>query len=72
MVRAQQRGVVETRVAAVRPMDDVMTVDEARALASRIGRVTFEHVRRERNREADRLANLAMDGAAGRTLTPGE
>jgi hypothetical protein len=34
--------------------------------------VTFEHVRRERNREADRLANLAMDEAAGRALKPGE
>jgi probable phosphoglycerate mutase len=38
--------------------------DEARALARQIGRVTFEHVRRELNREADRLANEAMDEAA--------
>ena len=37
---------------------------EAKALAGRIGRVTFEHVRREQNREADRLSNLAMDMAA--------
>jgi ribonuclease HI len=37
---------------------------EARARAARIGSVTFEHVRRELNREADRLANLAMDEAA--------
>jgi ribonuclease HI len=29
----------------------------------RIGHVTFEHVRRELNTEADRLANLAMDEA---------
>jgi ribonuclease HI len=36
---------------------------DARALIARIGRVTFEHVRRERNTEADRLANLAMDEA---------
>lgn len=34
---------------------------DARALVARIGRVTFEHVRREKNKEADRLANLAMD-----------
>jgi ribonuclease HI len=38
--------------------------EEARALARRIGRVTFEHVRREFNREADRLANEAMDEAS--------
>ena len=45
---------------------------EARVLASRTRRVTFEHDRRESNHEADRLANLAMDEAAGRALTPGE
>jgi ribonuclease HI len=38
--------------------------EEARSLARRIGRVTFEHVRREFNKEADRLANEAMDEAA--------
>jgi ribonuclease HI len=38
---------------------------KARLLAHEIGRVTFEHVRRESNAEADRLANLAMDDAAG-------
>jgi hypothetical protein len=26
-----------------------------------LGRVTFEHVRREQNVEADRLSNLGMD-----------
>lgn len=36
---------------------------EARALAAKIGRVDFEHVRRERNVHADRLANQAMDEA---------
>jgi probable phosphoglycerate mutase len=38
----------------------------ARLLAARVGRVRFHHVRRESNSEADRLANLAMDEAAGR------
>ena len=38
--------------------------EEARGLARQIGRVTFEHVRRELNKEADRLANEAMDDAA--------
>ena len=33
----------------------------ARLLAHEIGRVTFEHVRREHNPHADRLANEAMD-----------
>lgn len=35
----------------------------ARLLAHEIGGVTFEHVRRESNTHADRLANTAMDGA---------
>ena len=35
----------------------------ARLLAHEIGGVTFEHVRRESNAHADRLANTAMDGA---------
>jgi ribonuclease HI len=36
----------------------------ARMLAHAIGRVTFEHVGRAKNAHADRLANIAMDGAA--------
>jgi len=35
--------------------------EDARSLMRRIGRVTFEHVRREFNKDADRLANEAMD-----------
>ncbi len=38
--------------------------EEAVALSRKIGRVTFEHVRREFNKDADRLANEAMDEAA--------
>jgi len=38
--------------------------EEARALIATIGRVTFEHVRREFNQDADRLANEAMDAGA--------
>lgn len=34
---------------------------KATRLASAIGHVTFEHVRRELNSEADRLSNLGMD-----------
>jgi probable phosphoglycerate mutase len=33
----------------------------AKRLAAEIGQVTFEHVRREHNQEADRLSNLGMD-----------
>jgi ribonuclease HI len=38
--------------------------EEAVSLARMVGRVTFEHVRREFNKDADRLANEAMDEAA--------
>jgi ribonuclease HI len=34
---------------------------QARHLMARAGDVTVEHVRREQNREADRLSNLGMD-----------
>ena len=34
---------------------------KALRLAAEIGHVTFEHVRRELNQEADRLSNLGMD-----------
>ena len=34
---------------------------KARRLADAIGHVTFEHVRRELNQEADHLSNLGMD-----------
>ena len=41
--------------------------EEAVALTRRIAHVTFEHVRREFNKDADRLANEAMDEAASST-----
>ena len=34
---------------------------QARHLVAKVGNVTFEHVRRELNTEADRLSNLGMD-----------
>ena len=37
---------------------------KAKLFAHDIGRVTYEHVRREANAHADRLANTAMDEAA--------
>jgi len=38
----------------------------ARLLVMQLGSVRFEHVRRELNKEADRLSNLAMDLAEGK------
>jgi ribonuclease HI len=38
---------------------------DAQSLVGRLPRVTFEHVRRELNKDADRLANEAMDAAEG-------
>jgi probable phosphoglycerate mutase len=55
----QMKGEYRVRNAGLQPL-----FEEARRLAARVGQVTFEHVRRERNRDADRLANLAMDKAA--------
>lgn len=44
---------------------------EASRLVARLGRVTFEHIPRAENAEADRLANLAMDdGEAKASPTP--
>jgi ribonuclease HI len=43
---------------------------EARALALRLGGVTFVHVPREENRDADALANQAMDEQASNTPLP--
>lgn len=36
-------------------------LEEARQKAKKIGRVSVTHVPREQNRDADRLANLALD-----------
>jgi len=54
----QMRGVYKVKNEGLKPL-----YGQARLLAHKIGRVTFEHVRRELNKEADRLANLAMDEA---------
>ncbi len=54
----QLRGEYRVKNAGLQPL-----YEDARRLVARIGHVTFEHVRREKNKEADRLANLAMDEA---------
>lgn len=55
----QMRGVYKVKHDGLKPL-----YGQARLLAHKIGKVTFEHVRREKNKDADRLANLAMDEAA--------
>ena len=55
----QMRGEYRVKSPGLRPL-----FEQAHALARQIGDVTFEHVRRERNKDADRLANEAMDEAA--------
>ena len=46
------------------PPDIGPAYGQARLLAHQIGHVEFNHVAREENKDADRLANLAMDEAA--------
>jgi probable phosphoglycerate mutase len=53
----QMRGEYKVKHPGLQPLHA-----EARRLAAEVGRVRFEHVRREANAEADRLANEAMDG----------
>jgi ribonuclease HI len=55
----QMRGEYRVKNPGLQPL-----YEEARSLVRQIGRVKFEHVRRERNKDADRLANEAMDEAA--------
>jgi len=64
----QMRGVYKVKNEGLKSL-----YGRARLLADRIGRVTYEHVRRELNAHADRLANQAMDEAAVQTdnqITP--
>ena len=55
----QLKGIYRVKSPGLQPL-----YEEARKLARAVGRVTFEHVRREFNKDADRLANEAMDEAA--------
>ena len=55
----QMRGIYRVKNPGLQPLHQ-----EAQQLARQIGRVVFEHVSREQNAEADRLANKAMDEAA--------
>jgi probable phosphoglycerate mutase len=54
----QMRGEYRVKHSGLKPL-----FLEACSLIRRIGDVTFEHVRREFNKDADRLSNLGMDEA---------
>lgn len=54
----QMRGEYRVKNAGLLPL-----YERAKRLTREIGKVTFEHVRREFNKDADRLANEAMDEA---------
>ena len=53
----QMRGEYKVKNPGLQPLHA-----EARRLAAQLSRVRFEHVPRELNTHADRLANQAMDG----------
>jgi len=55
----QMKGVYRVKNPGLLPL-----YEDAKRLARQVGHVTFEHVRRELNKEADRLCNEAMDEAA--------
>ena len=57
----QMKGVYRVKNPGLIPL-----YEEARRLIRQVGAVTFEHVRREFNKEADRLCNEAMDEAERR------
>jgi probable phosphoglycerate mutase len=60
----QMRGEYRVKHPGLQPLHA-----QARTLVADIGVVTFEHVRREKNREADRLSNLGMDESEARQRT---
>ena len=58
LIVEQMRGRFRVKHPGLQPLHAKATL-----LAHEVGRVTFEHVRRELNQEADRLSNLGMDEA---------
>ena len=52
----QMRGIYRVKNEGLLPLHS-----KARDLSARIGQVTFEHIPRDKNKEADRLSNLGMD-----------
>ena len=54
----QMRGEYKVKHPGLQPL-----AARARLLMMELDRVTFEHVRREQNKDADRLSNVGMDEA---------
>lgn len=59
LIIEQMRGNYKVKNEGLKPL-----YLKARMLVMQIGDVTFEHVRREQNKDADRLSNIGMDGNA--------
>lgn len=59
----QMQGNYKVKSPTLRPLHE-----QARRLAAQFAYITFDHVRRELNAEADRLANEALDKTEGRPL----
>jgi len=57
LIIEQMRGNYKVKNEGLKPL-----YLQARMLVMQIGDVRFEHVRREQNKDADRLSNLGMDG----------
>ena len=57
LIVEQMRGNYKVKNEGLKPL-----YLRARMLVMQIGDVTFEHVRREQNKDADRLSNVGMDG----------
>ena len=58
LIVEQMRGRFKVKHPGLQPLHARATL-----LAHEVGRVTYEHVRRELNKDADRLSNLGMDEA---------
>jgi probable phosphoglycerate mutase len=61
----QMRGEYKVKHPGLQPL-----YVRARLLVMELDRVEFEHVRREENKEADRLSNLAMDQSEATVRDP--
>ena len=59
LIIEQMRGNYKVKHEGLKPL-----YLQARMLVMQIGDVRFEHVRRDQNKDADRLSNLGMDGNA--------
>jgi ribonuclease HI len=57
LVIEQMRGNYKVKNEGLRPL-----YHQAKMLVMQIGDVKFEHVPREKNKDADRLSNVGMDG----------